>query len=104
MQHLAALQWNCVTGHAQGRRCRAPGPRRQSPAALMAIGVSQQQGEGFADGGYPGAGLGQRQVSLDLVSAVVRVVRNAQQHPGVAGQETPARRTDRLLSILDIYC
>jgi hypothetical protein len=43
----------------------------------MAIGVSQQQGERFADGGYPGAGLGQRQVRLDLVSAAVRVVRNA---------------------------
>jgi hypothetical protein len=38
----------------------------------MVTGVSQQQGEDFADGGFAGAGLGQRQVRLDLVP-VVRV-------------------------------
>src|SRR6478736_4794533 len=33
-----------------------------------------EEGEDFADGGFPGAGLGQRQVSLDLVAVAPAVL------------------------------
>ena len=33
-----------------------------------------EEGEDFADGGFPGAGLGQRQVSLDLVAVAAAVL------------------------------
>ena len=106
------------------------GPVRGSMAwrAGRAVRVSQQDGEDLADGGFPGAGLGQRQVRLDLVAVAAavflldhitglgevsddavgaalgdaqagrdvaqpraRVMRDAQQDPGVIGQETPVR-------------
>ena len=35
--------------------------------------VSQQDGQDLADGGFPGAALGQRQVGLDLVAVAAAV-------------------------------
>jgi hypothetical protein len=96
-------------------------------------GVSQEDGEQFPDGRFAGAGLGQRQVGLDLVvvasavfrlghvasldkvgedavgsalgdaqtdsdvaQAQARVVSDAQQNAGMAGQEAPLRHRDQL--------
>jgi hypothetical protein len=110
-----------------------PGPAAvasawSGPGQLQPRADARQEGEDFADGGFLGGGLGQREVRLDLeaVAAAVflldhvsgcgqvgddavraalgdaqagrdvaqpraGVAGDAQQHPGVAGQETPAR-------------
>ena len=75
---------------------------------LQSRAGAREEGEDFADGGLLAGGFGQREVCLDLVAVApavfllhhladcdvaqphARVVGDAQQDPGVAGQEIPA--------------
>jgi hypothetical protein len=50
------------------------------------------------------AALGDAHVGRDVTQPHARVVCDAQQHPGVAGQETPARHPSDACQFLEIYC
>jgi hypothetical protein len=58
--------------HLRPPTSRPAGPERQGPAARH--GVSQRQGEDFADGRLPRARRRQRQVRLDLVAVAAAVL------------------------------
>jgi hypothetical protein len=51
-----------------------------------------------------GAALGDAQAGSDVAQPHARVAGDAQQHPGVAGQETPAHHANSILFIPEIYC
>ena len=135
MWHLLRSRHPTLERRGPGRRC--PGSIKglwpdeavasgwSGPGQLQSRAGAREEGEDFADGGFPGGGFGQREVGLDLVAVAAaiflldhvaaavrsvtmpwalrsvmsrlaamsraRVVDDAQQHPGVAGQEAPAR-------------
>jgi len=63
-------------------------PVAVAPAVLL---PDQVAGLGEVGDGAVGAALGDAQAGRDVAQPRARVVRDAQQHPGVGGQETPAR-------------
>jgi hypothetical protein len=90
--------------------CHPPGPpRRPRPQPLVTVAAAvfllrRVAGRGQVGDDAAGAALGAARADRDVAEPHARVAGDAQQHPGVAGQDTPARHPEEWSPFLENYC
>jgi hypothetical protein len=90
--------------------CHPPGPpRRPRPQPLVSVAAAvfllrRVAGRGQVGDDAAGAALGAARAGRDVAEPHARVAGDAQQHPGVAGQDTPARHPEEWSPFLENYC
>ncbi len=103
--HLPRLR-----AHPGRSTCHPPGPpRRPRPQPLVAVAAAvfllrRVAGCGQVGDDAVGAALGAARAGRDVAEPHARVAGDAQQHPGVAGPDTPARHPEEWSRFLEIYC